>query len=355
MKIFKSTAVMVFIFTVALLVACSKQELEQQVGKITPVETILVTRDDVVRYHQIPTVFIAQNRANLAFQLSGSIEAVMVKIGQKVEKHQELMELYNTQIDPALETNLAQLESIRAQIEQAKRDVASLKELRKNNSTSKNAFERKETDLKDLIAKEKSVQAQIGLALANQSQTFIKAPFSGTVVAIEKQVGEFVAAGQVVMAIYQQDGLEVEINITQSLWKNISLGESIKGIYDDSDVEFRIVELAQTAEAKSHLMKVILQLNKTIDNAIGQQVILNLPQVYDKVYQLPLEVIVDDGINKPYIFSVVNEKAYRNYIRPLFVEDGQVVFQSLDTEIKGAVVTKGQSKISEGMQLQVLP
>ena len=346
----KHFSVLIFIM---ILSSCQDSEQVQIVDFVTPVEAAIVVKSDVIRYHQIPTVLLAKNRAELAFQLSGTVDEVFVNIGQKVEIDQPLMSIYNPNLDPAIESNLAKLESLKVQINQVKRDVNKLQELRKNNSTSKSALEQKETDLQDLQAQQKLVQSQVNLSLANQSESVIKAPFNGTVISSFKQQGEFAQAGQVVMTIFQQDVLEVEINITQILWKNLKLGNQVTGQYLNETVTFEVVELSQTADPKSHLMKVILQLNETIDNSIGQQVVINLPQKYNSIYQLPLETIVDDGINRPYIFSVVNEQAFRNYIDPLYIENGQIVFNTFE-EVQGTVIFKGQSKLSDGMKVKVL-
>jgi len=284
---------------VMILSSCQPSSQNQESNLETLVESAIVVRSDITRYHQVPAVFMAVNRADLAFQLSGTIDRVFVKIGQSVESDQALMGVYNPNIDPALDSNLAKLESLSIQKNQVEKDVSKLRELRKNNSTSQNALEQKETDYKDLQAQLKLVQSQIDLALANQSESIIKAPFNGTITSIFKQEGEFVQAGQSVITINQQDNLEVEVNITRLLWKNLELGDEIKGHYDHEIYTFKVVELSQSADAKSHLMKVVLELNENLRNVIGQQVTLDFPQKYQNIYQLPLETIVDDGINLP--------------------------------------------------------
>ena len=288
---------------VLVLTACQEQQQVQELSLVTAVEAALIAKNDLTREHKVPALFMAVNRADLAFQLSGTIDRILVKIGQKVEQGQALISVYNPNIDPALDSNFAKLESIKVQIEQVKRDLESLRELRKNNSASNNAFEQKETDLKDLQAQQKLIQSQIDLAVANQSESIIKAPFDGTIIASNIQTGEFVQAGQPVLSIYQDDLLEVEVNITQLLWKNLILGQVLNADYLNQKVKFKVVELAQTADPQSHLMKVILQLEDKIEHAIGQQAILSFPEKYTDVYQLPLETIVDDGINKPYLLS----------------------------------------------------
>ncbi len=343
----------VLIIVVLLLSSCSEIQETQDVKLETIVKSALIVKSDVIRYHQVPAVFMAVNRADLAFQLSGTVDKILVKIGQEVEADQALMSVYNPNIDPALESNFAKLESLKVQIEQVRRDEDKLIELRKKNSTSKIALEQKQTDLKDLLAQRKLVQSQINLALANQSESIIKAPFDGTVIASFKQTGEFVQAGQVVMTVYQQDVIEVEVNITQLLWKNLKFGDEIRGQYLGQTIKFNVAELAQTADSQSHLMKVILQLNQKIAHAIGQQVMLSFPQNYNEVYQLPLETIVDDGINQPYIFTIVNDEAVKNQIIPLYIENGQIVFKTNEAII-GSVIFKGQSKLSAGMKVKVL-
>jgi RND family efflux transporter MFP subunit len=329
----------------------SKERLQENLA--TAVSSAILMKEDAIRIHNIPAVFLATKRANLSFQLSGTIDRVLVKIGEEVQQDQVLMSLYNPNLDPTLSSNLAKLESIKAQIVQVRRDVANFKELRKKNSTSKNALEHKETDLKDLIAQEKAIQAQIELAKANQSESIINAPFASTIVSLNKQVGEFAAAGQVVMEVNQQDVLEVEIDLPKLLWKSLNLNDVIGGNYDGQLLQFKIIELATTADAQSHLFKVILQLQGEIKNAIGQRVVLHFPQLFKDVYKLPLEVVVDDGINKPYLFISVNNKAVKNYINPLYIDHDDIVFNSA-VEINGPVILKGQTKLSDGMRLQEL-
>lgn len=338
---------------VMILSSCQPSSQNQDSNLETLVESAIVVRSDITRYHQVPALFMAVNRADLAFQLSGTVDRVFVKIGQSVESDQALMGVYNPNINPALDSNLAKLESLSIQKNQVEKDVSKLRELRKNNSTSQNALEQKETDYKDLQAQLKLVQSQIDLALANQSESIIKAPFNGTITSIFKQEGEFVQAGQAVITINQQDSFEVEVNITRLLWKNLELGDEIKGHYDHETYTFKVVELSQSADAKSHLMKVVLELNENLSNVIGQQVTLDFPQKYQNIYQLPLETIVDDGINQPYIFTVINDLAVRIQIQPLFIQDGLIVLNTAE-DIKGSVIIKGQSKLTDGMKVKVL-
>ncbi len=342
------------LFIFAFLSACSEQSnTSQDFNALTQVETTVMTTNDLIRYHEVPAVLIATNRANLAFQLTGTIDKVLVKIGEQVEADQVLMGLYNPNLNPTVLTNLANMDSIKAQIAQTKRDVADIKELRKNNSASKTAYELKRTELKNLLAQKKSTQAQIDLAKANQQESFIHAPYDSTIVSVNKQVGEFVVAGQVVIEVNQTDKQEVEVELTKNLWKGLEINDSVNGIYEEQNVEFEVVEISKVANKQSHLYKVILQLKSNLDTSLGQQVILKFAEKYDNVYKMPLEIVVDDGINEPYIFINENNIAQKITIEPIYIDGNSIVFKLLQ-KITDPVVSKGQSKISVGMKISTV-
>ena len=143
MKIFKVSSLFLLVF----LNACSDKTKEKIDSDLfTPVSSVVILKENVIRLHEVPAVFLAEKRASLSFQLSGTVDHVFVKIGEQVEQGQALMSLYNPNLDPNIVSNQARLESIKAQIFQVRRDVANLKELRKNNSASKNALDQKETN-----------------------------------------------------------------------------------------------------------------------------------------------------------------------------------------------------------------
>ena len=86
-----NTVFIVLMVSIVVLVSCKEgmyDSTEEEKDIKTLVETTLIVKDNVTRYHQIPTVFLATNRAELAFQLSGTVDHVMVKIGEKVEQGQ---------------------------------------------------------------------------------------------------------------------------------------------------------------------------------------------------------------------------------------------------------------------------
>ena len=347
-KIYSVFVILIILNMVTFAVFAENQNLQKKVK----LQTINVK--DVSRIHRIPAIVLATNRANLSFQLSGAVSQVFVKIGQKVEAEQVLMSLYNPNLEPSVQANLANLDAVNAQIQQAIRDLANLKVLRRNNSASRTAYEHKETELKNFQAKRRAIEAQIDLSKANQQESLLKAPFAGTVVTINKEVGEFIAVGLVAVVINQVEKQEVEVNIPAELSQNLALGMTLSGSFQGNVIEFKIAEMTQVANPISHLHKLVLQIQNNLNTAIGQEVLIDFPQIYASVYQLPLETVIDDGINQPYIFVSEQGIAKKISIKPLFIANNQIVFRTAE-KLELPVVIKGQSQISAGMRLQKIP
>lgn len=341
------------ILLITVLTSCNSDKSKNPTSAnkmVVEVETLAVSNRE--RNYTIPAILKAKKRANIAFQLSGTIDQVLVKVGDKVEKDQALMSLYNPNLDPNLVSNLAQLESVNAQISQAKRDVKRLKDLQKMNSASKNALETKETNLKNLFAQKKSIQAQIQKAKANQSESIITAPFASHVVSVDKEFGEFVAAGQAVVILNKNDELEVNVKVSEDILKELDIGDIIIGYKNLEKLRFQIAEIAQSADPQSHLYSVTLEAKNDGSLNPGSSVDLIFKRVFENVYKLPLEAIVDDGINRPYIFEIENTMAKKKKINPLFIENDLVIFTTMN-DISNPIVVKGQARLVEGLSVEI--
>lgn len=71
---------------------------------------------------------------------------------------------------------------------------------------------------------QKTAAAAYQVAVAEQSQKTVKAPFSGVVGNVFKEVGEYVQAGEPVLVLVGQQGYEVEVTIPTSFIDYIEIG-----------------------------------------------------------------------------------------------------------------------------------
>ncbi|MDR2787359.1 MAG: efflux RND transporter periplasmic adaptor subunit [Candidatus Accumulibacter sp.] len=143
-------------------------------------------------------------------QVSGQLKKIHVEIGQTVREGELLAEIDAEQSAARVEAGLAQLRSLKAQLEQrrlnlvkAERDLARLRNLLAEEATTLESLQNAETEAADMRAQMAQLRAQIDqlrattrVEEANLKYTKIYAPMSGTVVSIAAKKGQTLNANQ---------------------------------------------------------------------------------------------------------------------------------------------------------------
>ena len=138
----------------------------------------------------------------LGFRIPGKIAARLVDAGAQVKAGDVLARL-----DPA-DTALSAA-AASAQLELAEADLRRYRELRGKNFVSQSALDAKETTFK-------ATRAQADLARNQSSYTILRAEHAGVIALVAAEVGQVVAAGQMVMRVARTDALEVAVAIPEA-------------------------------------------------------------------------------------------------------------------------------------------
>lgn len=147
----------------------------------------------------------ACRRANLALPSGGQIAHLWIKEGQRVKAGQKLMELWNRDLDAAIELAQSQLATARQQQRQActladnaKSDAERTAALAARGFVSNQRLDDARSQARaqqaacDAAAAEtKRAASQINVARANYARTILTAPFDGVVARVTGEVGEF--------------------------------------------------------------------------------------------------------------------------------------------------------------------
>jgi membrane fusion protein, macrolide-specific efflux system len=170
-------------------------------------------------------------------QVSGQLRKVHVAIGDRVKKGDLIAEIDPTVYDTRLRTNRANLENLRAQLNQQKAEAALAQQLYQRNSDllkeraiSRQTVEENESALKvanaRVIATEaqiKALQATLDGDIANLGYTKILAPMDGTVVSQTTLQGQTVNANQQAPVIVRVADLD-----TMTVWAQVAEADITK-------------------------------------------------------------------------------------------------------------------------------
>jgi len=311
-------------------------------------KTVTVEKQQRFKTHTLPTYTEATDNAFLAFQISGTIERRLVQLGDTVNKDDVLMTVYNPQLAPQIDNFLGQIDSVNANIKQTENEVNRLQNLRKTNAVSQNDLDRLINQRNSLVAQRESLKAQLSNAKALNQESVLTAPFSGSIADVVKDEGEVVAAGTTVLVLGGLDALEAAINLPAKLHRNLAQGQTLAVEYRDHTINASIKEISLTAHPTTQLFTIMLDIPIEHEIKSGERILVQFNESLGELYQLPLEAVVDDGVNAPYIYIETDRSIEKLTVSIDSIIDDQVnVHLPMDTPIE--VVTQGQHQLKSGI------
>lgn len=203
--------------------------------------TVKVTVGDVEDTVSAVGVLQPLDYVDVGTQVSGQLQKLMVKPGDKVEKGQQLAQLDATVYQSRVSADEAQLMNLKAQLadkEAAKvladQQLRRQRELLSSKATSQDAFDVAEAAVKSASAQIDMIKAQIRQTestlkgdQANLSYTSIYAPMTGSVVNISAKQGQTLNANQsapIILRIADLDTMTVWTQVSEADVNKLKIG-----------------------------------------------------------------------------------------------------------------------------------
>ncbi|MBC7186868.1 MAG: efflux RND transporter periplasmic adaptor subunit [Calditrichaeota bacterium] len=193
-------------------------------------------------------------KVNIAAHVAGKIVELPVREGQQVRRGQLLVRLEREQYEAAVERARSTLKSARANLTKTRAEYERAKELYAQKLTSLAQLQTVEAAL--MLAESEVEQAQATLAQAedNLAKTTITSPIDGTVIKLNKEVGEITLGSQfqadVIMEVADLERMEVVAEIDENDVVDVTEGQSARIQVDaipDTVLRGRVREVAHTA------------------------------------------------------------------------------------------------------------
>ena len=182
---------------------------------------------------------VAQRKAAVASKGTGRLEFLGVEEGDKVKKGRIIARLEDSDVIAALNKAKADLEVARADQEDAEQTLARQKKLYSSGLASKADLDAAQARYDRVQATIQSMLAGLRSAEVAVENTRIRAPFDGTVLTKDADVGEIVApfASSVnsrgaVVSMADMSSLQVEADVAESNITRVSVGQSCDIVLD---------------------------------------------------------------------------------------------------------------------------
>jgi RND family efflux transporter MFP subunit len=226
---------------VITLSGCSSDKKEPQAPQAPPplqVETITVQKEQVPIWLEYTGKTEATQRIEVRARVSGSLEQVLFKDGEFVDKGQRLFVIEKTSYQASLDQALAQLEHDKASLKLAETDVNRYKPLVEKDLAPRATLDQYVAKADELRAVLKSDQAAIREAELNLSYTEVLAPESGRVGRKNVDIGNIVGYGE------------------QTLLTTIIFDDPMYAYFNPSEEEFQIMRQHKSVDKMAAKVRV---------------------------------------------------------------------------------------------------
>lgn len=303
-----------------------------------------------LKNHQVAAFVVPTDQASLSFQVSGIIDEQFIKIGDAVEPEQKLFKISNPSLEPQIQQFSSQIDAINATLEQNQAEVMRFKNLKKTNAISQNELDRLTNQSDNLKANKKSIEAQLEQAKSLFDETYLKAPFAGNIAEIYKEAGEVISPGEVVLVVGGVSSLEAPIFLPSFLHRNLKLGQQLTVLYDQKTIIASVKEISLTANSKSQLFKVMLDVPIMHEIKSGEKITVQIKENIGEYFKLPIESVIDDGINQPFVFLIEDNKVLQSPISLIEIINNEVIVK-MQQNGEVEVVTGGQTSLAPNQVL----
>ena len=294
----------------------------------------------------------ADEQADLTFMSVGKIAEIPVKKGSEVKKGQLLAYLdYSTQFQTT--------QSYKDARDVTLRNMELYEQEKETNIKSvggEAAYDIKLRQLKELVSQaEASYQAQ----LFTLNNSYIYAPFDGTVIDVNKKVGETSVVGEKIITLANMNKFIFEISIDQEDYGYVKLGQPARinlDSYASFDFNTKVDQLPLTADPTTGVFDIEIPVNGDTERrlAIGMtgDAYIDVLSTGENVRALTIDEIFYDVSDSPFVWVVENAKLKRLPVE-LGIEGD--LYTEIKTDVREVVIpAEDNQKLTEGYFAKII-
>ena len=207
---------------------CSQEPAQVATTPIRPVRSIVLATFEPTLQTTFSGVAVSGKESTLSFKVGGTVQNILVEVGQKVRQGDDLIKLDDTDLLVSYRSAVADLKNSEAGIKSAATNVNTsrstylrVEKLYESGSVplsefeqAKGNFETANANLQAAKAQRATARSQLQAAENQLDYTVIKAPFEGVVNRISIEENEVVGSGEPVLSLTDTDRSEINVGLS---------------------------------------------------------------------------------------------------------------------------------------------
>ena len=221
----------IFINTLLILSMClvlfgCKEDTAPPIERIRAIKAITVTERVSGINRNFAGTVEAVDKSSLSFEVSGNVKELRVKVGDNVERGQEIATLDRRPFELNVQAAMAEVKRVQVDLKHKKKNLGRYEEIRKKDAGAVSLRQ-----VEQVAAAYESAQntlsyskTQLDLAIRDLEKTKLSAPFDAMIADRHVEPYQEVKRGEPIYDIFVEGAMEVVIDIPEILIENINRG-----------------------------------------------------------------------------------------------------------------------------------
>jgi HlyD family secretion protein len=385
----KRRTLLVLAGIVVLIAVVTGMALKGKGGKVPVVQTAKVSRQKIVQRVSATGKIQPKTQVEISADVSGKIEKLPVVEGQWVNKGALLVGLARERYLAAVESAVAAVSAAEANATlvsenktRTENEYKRSKQMVATGLESQSSFEAKQAEYQVEVARYKSTMDQVAQSRAalkqardDLSKTTIYAPMSGTISALNKELGEIALGSQfqkdVILTVADLSVMEAQVNVDENDIMSIALGqeaeievdalpgEPLKGVVSEIGSS-AVSQGTGTTDQKTEFEIKITIVNPPKSLRPGMTASANITtKVNDNALSVPLQAVAARSVDQLEMKGQKRKDAESQYkadkdgfVEVVFcVEKGKAVAKQVKTGIQGEDLIEVVDGLKEGDEI----
>ncbi|ARN73297.1 efflux RND transporter periplasmic adaptor subunit [Oceanicoccus sagamiensis] len=263
---------------VALLSGCESGEVspEPYFHQVVAKPAVQVPEYTIDRYFvgQVQ----ARQRAELGFEVAGTIEQVMVDEGDRVSQGQVLAQLDNRLLNAEIAEIEASGDDINARLDLAKLKLKRERELNSKGYAAEQRIDELMAEIASLNAQLMSLKARQASAETMLSKHQLVAPYAGEIAYRYSDSGSIAQPGHIIFRLLEQGQEEARVGVPTRLVSALSVGAPVVIQVAGKDMQAKVMAIATNVDAMTRTSSVRIAMPAVPEAVDGEMVYLHVPE-----------------------------------------------------------------------------
>jgi membrane fusion protein (multidrug efflux system) len=334
-------------------------EQAQNMDRAQPPARVVISKisqEIVAQNHSFIGTLYYDRISHVSSEVSGLVKKINVRAGDRVEKGEPLVHLDTEILEKEILFHKNQIELVGLDIDHKQINFNRMAILFKKSSISEQAYDDANFFLREALLKRVSAQTTLEKLLIQKRKSVINAPFDGIVLEKNVDSGDWVHQGDQLFDIGSVHDLFVRVPMAETLFKFVSLGQSVPVIINAYDQEMTgtIENLSPTADAKTKniflkiripmLTKVAQNMSATVSIATGSK---------EKLFMIPRDALIRFQGND-FVYAVQEKNAVRLAVHIVTFQGDRIGADNAHFTQGMEIVVDGNERLRPGQSVVIV-